>query len=101
MMFLRWKIFSLSLSLSLSAAGAPKKSKQERIEERKAKRREEELKDKGQEESNDPVAMTAEEKLEEKRKAEEAQRQADLESAKELFGGMIGILDDPFGNRGI
>lgn len=45
----------------------------------------------------DGADMTAEERLEEKRKAEEAQRQADLESAKELFGGRtIVILDIPY-----
>ena len=75
---------------SPSAAGAVKKSKQERIEEIKAKRREEELKSKApseKKEEEEVGAMTAEEQLEEKRKAEEAQREADLESAKELFGG--------------
>ena len=63
-----------------------KKSKAERIEEKKAKRRDEEQKSKVATESEEPASMTAEEQLEEKRKAEEAQREADLESAKELFG---------------
>ena len=81
-----------------AAAGIVKKSKQERIEEKKAKRREEEQKGKGTE-KKETTALTAEEKLEQKRKAEEAQREADLQSAKELFGGMIGLLDDPIGNR--
>ena len=71
------------LSLSIHSAAAPKKTKQERINERKAKRREGEVKKQPQ----DAAALTAEEKLEEERKHEEAQRASDLESAMELFGG--------------
>ena len=70
----------------------PKKSKQERIEEKKAKRREDELKTKSQEEPKVPAALTAEEKLEEKRRAEEAQRTSDLQNAMELFGGTVQCL---------
>ena len=36
--------------------------------------------------------LTAEEKLEEKRQQEEAQRSSDLQSAMELFGGMWSLL---------
>ena len=75
----------LSLSLSPAVAVA-KKSKAERIEEKKAKRRDEEQKGKVATESKEPESVSAEEQLEEKRKVEEAQREADLESAKELFG---------------
>lgn len=67
-----------------------KKSKQEKIEERKAKRREEELKNKpvNSVDIKEAAPLTAEEKLEEKRRIEEQQREADLQSAKELFGGI-------------
>ena len=41
-----------------------------------------------EEEEGGKNELTAEVALEEKRKAEEAQRQSDLESAKELFGGV-------------
>ena len=62
-----------------------KKTKQERIEERKAKRREEELKKKQAEKT--PPPLSAEEQQAEKQRAEEAQRESDLQAAMELFGG--------------
>ena len=75
------------LSLLIHSAAVAKKTKQERINERKAKRREGEVKKQPQ----DAAALTAEDKLEEERKHEEAQRASDLESAMELFGG-TGII---------
>lgn len=79
----KWIVLSWQLHVS---ALPLKKPKQERIEDRKAKRREEELTNKQQ--TDEKTDLTAEEKLEEKRRLEEAQRAADLQSAKELFGGM-------------
>lgn len=66
-------------------AEVAKKSKQERIEERKAKRREGMMKE---EKTQSPEPLTAEQKLEEKRRQEDAQRSSDLQSAMELFGGI-------------
>ena len=64
-------------------ATVQKKSKQQRIEEKKAKRREEELKSK---DINKVSALSPEDQLEEKQKAEEALKAADLQSRRNPQG---------------
>lgn len=75
------------ITLLLSLYRLAKLTKEERIKEKKVKRREKELAEKALlEEQNRP--QTAEEQAAEKLRLLQLQKEADLETARQLFGGL-------------